>query len=68
MNIIQYLVKPTTVMPTHVNEEATSGGAVRSNTWTELFIRGARGFADVVLPLSDVTLAFDGDGRCIGCR
>jgi hypothetical protein len=22
----------------------------------------------VVLPVSDVTLAFDGEGRCTGCR
>ena len=67
VNIIQYLVKPTTVMPSHVNEQATSGGAVLSGTFTELFTRGARAFVDVVLPLSDVTLAFDGEGRCIGC-
>ena len=65
---IQHLVRPTTVMPSHVfTEQATSGGVVRSNTWTEFFVRYARAFADVVLPVSDATLAFDGDGRCIGC-
>ena len=66
-NVIIHLVRPTTVMPSHVQEQATSGGTVRSNTWTEQFMRIVRDFTNVVLPLSDVTLAFDGDGRCIGC-
>lgn len=65
--IVQNLLRPTTVMPSHVGEQATSGGAVRANTWTEWFVRYARPFADVILPVSDATLAFDGDGRCIGC-
>jgi hypothetical protein len=55
-------------MPSHVGEQATSGGIVRSNTRTEYFTRYARSLAEVVLPVSDVTLAFDGKGRCIGCR
>ena len=67
VHVIQNLIRPTTVMPSHVGEQATSGGALRGNTRTERFVRGARPFAEVVLPLSDVTLAFDGDGRCIGC-
>lgn len=65
--IVLHLVRPTTVMPSHVGEGATSGGKVRSNTWTERFTILAQPFANVVLPLSDVTLAFDGEGRCIGC-
>jgi len=40
---------------------------VRGNTRTEWFVRYARPFAAVVLPVSDVTLTFDGEGRCIGC-
>jgi L-ascorbate metabolism protein UlaG (beta-lactamase superfamily) len=66
-NVIIHLVRPATVMPSHVQEQATAGGAVRSNTWTEQFMRIVRDFTSVVLPLSDVTLAFDGEGRCIGC-
>jgi hypothetical protein len=65
--VIIHLVRPATVMPSHVQEQATAGGAVRSNTWTEQFMRIVRDFTSVVLPLSDVTLAFDGEGRCIGC-
>ena len=33
--IVLHLVRPTTVMPSHVGEQATSGGALRANTWTE---------------------------------
>ena len=75
--IVQHLVRPATVMPSHVGEQATSGGKLQANTWTERFASQVRtvrrsfdslsGFIEVVLPLSDVTLAFDGDGRCIGC-
>jgi hypothetical protein len=54
-------------MPSHVQEQATAGGAVRSNTWTDQFMRIVGAFTTVVLPVSDVTLAFDGEGHCIGC-
>ena len=67
VKVVQHLVRPTTVMPSHVGEQATSGGRVQANTRTELFMRYAKAFAEIVLPVSDVTLAFDGDGRCVGC-
>jgi L-ascorbate metabolism protein UlaG (beta-lactamase superfamily) len=66
-NVIIHLVRPATVLPSHVGEQATAGGAVRSNTRTERFMRTVRDFTNVVLPISDATLAFDGDGRCVGC-
>ena len=65
--VIQDMVRPATVMPSHVGEQATSGGALRGDTRTEFFARSVGGFARVVLPVSDITLAFDGDGRCVGC-
>jgi L-ascorbate metabolism protein UlaG (beta-lactamase superfamily) len=65
---ITHLVRPTTVMPTHVNEQATTGGAAASGTRVDLFMRLVGGAADVVLPLSGVTRFFDAEGRCIGCR
>ncbi|MBI4477564.1 MAG: MBL fold metallo-hydrolase [Acidobacteria bacterium] len=68
VNVIQHLVRPTTVMPSHVGEQATSDGAMRSNTRTEWFVRFARPFTEVVLPVSDVTRHFDGEGRCLECR
>jgi L-ascorbate metabolism protein UlaG (beta-lactamase superfamily) len=65
---IKNLVRPTTVMPSHVNEEASSGGVIRAGTRVDRFASLVRGFADVVLPLSGVTRQFDRDGRCVGCR
>jgi L-ascorbate metabolism protein UlaG (beta-lactamase superfamily) len=65
--VIKDMVRPTTVMPSHVGEQATSGGQLRSNTRTEEFARAARQFTNVILPLSGVTLTFDGEGRCVGC-
>jgi L-ascorbate metabolism protein UlaG (beta-lactamase superfamily) len=67
IKVVQHLIRPTTVMPSHVGEQATSGGVLRANTRTELFTRYAKAFTEVVLPVSNVTFSFDGDGRCIGC-
>jgi len=67
IKVVQHLVRPTTVMPSHIGEQATSGGRLQGNTRTELFARFAKAFTDVVLPVSDATFAFDGNGRCIGC-
>lgn len=64
---IKELVRPTTVMPSHVNEAATSGGAVVTGTRVERFIALVGRFAEVVLPVSEVTRSFDSAGRCIGC-
>jgi L-ascorbate metabolism protein UlaG (beta-lactamase superfamily) len=65
--IVQRWIRPATVLPSHVGEQASSGGSVRAGTRTEVFARSVRPYVDVVLPVSDVTLAFDGSGRCIGC-
>lgn len=67
IKVVQHLIRPITVMPSHVGEQATSGGRLQGGTRTELFARYAKAFTDVVLPVSDVTLAFDGNGRCVGC-
>src|SRR6185295_12822242 len=66
--MIKSLVRPRTVMPSHVNEQATSGGVIRGGTRVDLFQRLIRDYADVVVPASDVTRSFDGSGNCIGCR
>jgi len=66
--VIRTLVRPRTVMPTHVNEQATAGGAIRAGTRVDFFNLFVRDYADVVVPVSDVTRTFDGSGRCIGCR
>src|SRR5882672_581023 len=66
--MIKNLVRPRSVMPSHVNEQATQGGAIRAGTRVDLFQLFARDLVDVVVPVSDVTRSFDGAGRCIGCR
>jgi hypothetical protein len=66
--MIKSLVRPRTVMPSHVNEQATAGGTIRSGTRVDLFQLFTRDLADIVVPVSDVTRSFDGSGRCIGCR
>ena len=65
---IQNLVRPTTVLPSHVYEQSTSGGVVRANSRFERFASLIRGRSEIVVPLSGVTLTFDGDGGCVGCR
>jgi L-ascorbate metabolism protein UlaG (beta-lactamase superfamily) len=67
VSTIKHLIRPATVMPSHVGEQATSGGSLRGNTRTERFATAVRDFASVVLPVSDVPLTFDGEGRCVGC-
>lgn len=66
--MIRTLLRPVTVMPSHVNEQATPGGVIRGDTRTALFEFFTKAVADVVVPLSDVTRSYDGTGRCIGCR
>ena len=55
-------------MPSHVNEHATAGGAIRPGTRVDLFASLVQPSADVVVPVSDVTRNFNRDGQCIGCR
>ena len=62
------LVRPRTVMPSHVNEAATSGGQIVAGTRVALFQSLLRSDAALVLPLSDVTRSFGGDGRCEDCQ
>ena len=64
--VINELVKPAAVFPSHANEVATSGGVVVAGTKTEKFV--AASSVPVHLPLSGRTMEFDGGGKCIsGC-
>jgi L-ascorbate metabolism protein UlaG (beta-lactamase superfamily) len=64
--VIDELVQPRSVIPSHANEEATSGGKLKSGTKTEAFIEAVN--VPVHLPLSGRTMEFDSDGNCIsGC-
>lgn len=64
--VINDLVKPNTVIPTHVNEVATKGGKVVPGSKTEQFVK--RAGIPAHIPLSGKTMAFDGNARCVsGC-
>lgn len=64
--VINDLVKPTSVIPSHANEEATRQGKVLPHTRTETFIEESN--VPVYVPLSGKTLSFDATGKCVdGC-
>jgi L-ascorbate metabolism protein UlaG (beta-lactamase superfamily) len=61
------LVRPTSVILTHVNEGATTGGKIRPTSHSAAFIGMVKG-RPVYPALSGKTLEFDGDGKCVaGC-
>ncbi len=65
-HVVNEIVRPTAVIPSHANEPATENGAVRPGTRTATFMDAVE--VPVHLPLSGRTLAFDGDGQCTaGC-
>ncbi|HYR92268.1 MAG TPA: MBL fold metallo-hydrolase [Terriglobia bacterium] len=77
-------IRPASVIPSHVNEAATQGGRAvagsRTARFLELLSRGSNrqgsehrfkgaGGLSVFLPLSGVTMEFNGRGRCeVGCQ
>ncbi len=64
--VINELVKPNVVIPSHVNEVATKRGKVLPGTKTESFIKAVK--VPIHLPLSGKTISFDSAGKCVaGC-
>lgn len=60
------LVRPASVILSHVNEAATEGGKLRPNTRTAQLIGQLKARAH--LAISGRTMEFDGSGRCVsGC-
>ena len=63
----QQLVKPQTVIPSHINEAATTAGTP-TGPRMQRFLQDMTGSGiHVVLPLSDRTLQFDGAANCLNC-
>jgi len=61
------LVKPASVILSHVKEAATENGALRASSRTASFIKLLKG-ATPHLAVSGRTMEFDGKGRCVaGC-
>lgn len=62
--VINDLVKPAAVIPSHANEAATKDGKLLPNSKTAAFKDAVH--VPVYLPLSGKTMAFDGNGKCTG--
>ena len=66
--VVQHWIRPNDRDAVACRRAGHVGGGLQANTRTELFsAQNTRSLTDVVLPISDVTLTFDGNGRCIGC-
>jgi L-ascorbate metabolism protein UlaG (beta-lactamase superfamily) len=64
--VINDLVKPASVIPSHANEVGTVGGKVRPGSKTETFMKAVK--VPVHVPLSGKTMEFDAAGKCTaGC-
>jgi L-ascorbate metabolism protein UlaG (beta-lactamase superfamily) len=64
--VINEMIKPAAVIPSHANEAATHNGKVIAGTRTDTFIKASK--VPVYLPLSGKTMSFDSTGMCVaGC-
>ncbi len=63
---INDLLKPASVIFTHVNEVGTEGGKLRANSQTAALMKQLK--APAYLAISERTMEFDGKGKCMsGC-
>jgi L-ascorbate metabolism protein UlaG (beta-lactamase superfamily) len=64
--VINQLVKPASVIPSHANEVGTVGGKVRPGSKTEAFMKAVKVPAHI--PLSGHVMQFNAAGKCTaGC-
>lgn len=64
--VINEMVKPNAVIPSHANQATTKGGKLVPGTRTDIFMKAVK--VAVHLPLSGRTMEFDGTGKCVaGC-
>ena len=64
--VINDLIKPAAVIPSHANEPETKDGVAIAGSRTDMFTQAVS--VPVHLPLSGKTMAFDGGGMCTeGC-
>ena len=64
--VVNELIRPTAVIPSHANEVATENGEVVAGSRTAIFTEMVS--VPAHLPLSGRTLEFDGEGNCVaGC-
>jgi L-ascorbate metabolism protein UlaG (beta-lactamase superfamily) len=69
---ISELIRPVSVIPSHVNEAATQGGkpaGPRTSRFVELLAPRSHEGLSVLMPLSGVTMEFNSLGSCVvGCQ
>ncbi|KPK14424.1 MAG: metal-dependent hydrolase [Betaproteobacteria bacterium SG8_41] len=64
--VINEMVKPNAVIPSHANQATTKDGKLVPGTRTDIFIKAVKVPAHI--PLSGKTMEFDGTGKCVaGC-
>ncbi len=64
--VVNELIKPKSVIPSHANEGATVDGKLLPDSKTAAFVKASK--APVYVPLSGKPMAFAGDGKCTsGC-
>ena len=61
--VINELVKPNSVIPSHANEVGTKGGKVVPGSKTDAFVKASK--VPVHVPLSGKTMEFDANGKCV---
>ena len=65
-HVVNEMIKPVAVIPSHANEVATQDGKVIAGTRTDTFIKAT--WVKSHIPLSGRTMSFDGRGKCVaGC-
>jgi L-ascorbate metabolism protein UlaG (beta-lactamase superfamily) len=62
------LVRPRTVIPSHINEAATTNGAPTGARMQRFLANMSGSPTRVVLPLSGVAMQFDGNANCLSCQ
>jgi len=65
---VRRLVRPRTVIPSHINEAATTKGQPTGPRLVEFLSQMSKSDIAVVLPLSGVTREFDGNGNFANCQ
>jgi len=64
--VVNELVKPNSVIPSHANEVGTVGGKVRPGSKTEAYMKAVK--MPAYIPLSGKTMEFDANGKCTAGR
>ena len=65
--VVNELIQPASVIPSHANEVATKKGEIIPDTKTDEFVNASN--MPVYIPLSGQTMEFDSAGECVdGCQ